>query len=182
MLRLVKIVPLDSVKMVKDKLRASNAALVNSTMLLVLVPVNYVSTRLTLVEKEETVVALSVQLGGRPKKTAVPNVKLVVLERMVPGVKCVVRVNIVRAVWMLFVVKIVRLVSVKVTKDKRRASNAALVNSMTLLVLLHASHVQRRSILVKKEETVVALNAQLGLATKPNVRQYAMRCHRVPTV
>jgi hypothetical protein len=27
-----------------------------------------------------------------------------------------------------------------------------------------------------------ALNAQLALATKPNVRQHAMRCHPVPTV
>ena len=97
MRRLVKIVPLDTAKMMKDKLRASHAALVSSTMLLVLVPVNYVSTRRTLVEKEETVVALNARLDGRPKKTAVPNVKLVVLERMVPGVKCVMRVNIVRA-------------------------------------------------------------------------------------
>ena len=76
MRRLVKIVPLDSVKMVKDKLRASNAALVNSTIFRVLLPVNYVSTRLTLVEKEETVVALNARLDGLPI-TAVLNVKSV---------------------------------------------------------------------------------------------------------
>ena len=70
-----------------------------------------------------------------------PNVKLVVLERMVPGVKCAVRVNIVRAVWMFFVVKIVRLVSVKVTKDKRRAQNAVPVNSTMLSVPSHVNFV-----------------------------------------
>jgi hypothetical protein len=31
--------------------------------------------------------------------------------------------------------------SAKMMKDKLRASNAALVNSMTLLLLLHANHV-----------------------------------------
>ena len=86
MLWLVKIVPLDSVKMKKDKLRASNAALVNSTIFLVLVPVNYVSTRLTLVEKEETVVALNARLDGLPI-TAVLNVPRAVQARTVLGVK-----------------------------------------------------------------------------------------------
>ena len=96
MLFIVKIVPLDAVKMMKDKLPAYHAALVNSTIFLVLVPVNYVSTRLTLAEKEETVVALNARLDGRPK-TAVLNVPRAVRGRTVLVVKCVVRVNIVRA-------------------------------------------------------------------------------------
>ena len=103
MLFIVKIVPLDAVKMMKDKLPAYHAALVNSTIFLVLVPVNYVSTRLTLAEKEETVVALNARLDGRPKKTAVPNAKPAKLEKQhtvislaIPA-KNVMLVNIVRA-------------------------------------------------------------------------------------
>ena len=96
MLFVVKIVPLDSVKVMKDKLCVSHVAPANSTMLLVLVPVNYVSTRLTLMEKQETVVALNARLDGRPK-TAVLNVPRAVRGRTVLVVKCVVRVNIVRA-------------------------------------------------------------------------------------
>jgi hypothetical protein len=130
-------------------------------MLLVLVPVNYVSTRHKVVATEEKVVEVNERVDGRPK-TAVPNVPREVrgLTKMV--VKCVMRVKIVRAVWMLFVVKIVRLVSVKVTKDKLRASNAALVNSTMLLVLVPVNYVSTRLTLVKKEETVVALSVQLG--------------------
>ena len=47
---------------------------------------------------------------------------------------------------MLFIVKIVPLDAVKMMKDKLRASNAALVNSTILLVLLHASHAPKVNI------------------------------------
>ena len=49
---------------------------------------------------------------------------------------------------------------VKATKDKLRVSNAAPVNLMTLLALMHANHVSSRRILAGKEETVVVLIAQ----------------------
>ena len=46
--------------------------------------------------------------------------------------------------------------SIKMTKDKRPASNAAPVNSMTLWVPLNANYAQSRRTLVKRAETVLA--------------------------
>ena len=53
------------------------------------------------------------------------------------------------------------LVSVRVTKDRRRAQNAARVNSTMLRVLLVANYVSVRRTLVEREETAVASIAQL---------------------
>ena len=46
---------------------------------------------------------------------------------------------------------------IKMTKDKRPASNAAPVNSMTLWVPLNANYAQSRRTLVERAETVLAL-------------------------
>jgi hypothetical protein len=97
-----------------------------------------------------------------PVISAVLNAKPAKLEKqhtattLVIPAKIVVWGNIARAVWKLpLVAKIVPLVLIKVMKDRRRAYHAVQVNSTMLTVQLHANHVQRRRILVKKEETVV---------------------------
>ena len=69
-----------------DKRCALNAAPVNSTMLLVQFVVQCVHIRRTFMEKEETTVALLVQLVGLPK-LAVQNVVRVVRVRLALGVK-----------------------------------------------------------------------------------------------
>jgi len=63
---------------------------------------------------------------------------------------------------MLLPVKIAPLGLAKVIKDKPRAPNAVPVNLMMLPVLLRVIYVRMVLILVEKEETVVALIAQLG--------------------
>ena len=86
MLLSVNNVQVDLVKATKDKLRVSNAAPVNSTMLRVLLFAKHVSIRHTLVTNEETAVASIAQPVGRPK-TAVPNVSRVVRVRLAKAVK-----------------------------------------------------------------------------------------------
>ena len=73
--------PLVSVRTTKDKRRASNAAPVNSTTLMVPSSVNLVYISLTLLEREETAVVSIVQWDGHPK-TAVPNVSPAVRARL----------------------------------------------------------------------------------------------------
>jgi hypothetical protein len=69
----------------RNKRRALNAAPVNSMMLPVRFVVQCVYIRRTLMEKEETAVALIVQLVGRPK-TAVRNVSRAARVRLALGV------------------------------------------------------------------------------------------------
>jgi hypothetical protein len=101
----------------------------------------------------------------------VPNATLVkqVLDSMAL-VMNVLRVNTVRAVWNRLRAMHAPLVIVKVTKDKLRVPNAAPVNSMICLVRRHANHAQTWRILVAKEETVVALIAQVVGCPKMEVR------------
>ena len=73
----VLIAPLVSVKVILAKQRVLNVARVNSMTLLVLNPAHYVPFPPTLVEREETVLALIAQLDGL-LKTGVLNVKRVV--------------------------------------------------------------------------------------------------------
>ena len=82
----VLIAPLVSVKVIQDKLRASHAAPVSSTMLRVLLVANCVSIRRTLVKREETAVASIAQPVGRPK-TAVRNAWRAARARLVWAVK-----------------------------------------------------------------------------------------------
>ena len=118
--------------------------------------------RPTLVEKEETAVASIAQLVGRPK-TAVRNVPRAVRVRLALGAKIACPVNIAQAATkMLLRVLIAQLVLVKVIQDKRRAFLAVPVNSTMLPVRFVANCVSIRRTLVEKEETVVALIAQLG--------------------
>ena len=121
-------------------------------------------------EKEETAVASIAQSVGRPK-TAVPNVLRAVPVRLALGAQIACPANTVRvATEMLLRVLIARLVLVKVIQDKLRAFHAVPVNSTTMQVLLVANCVSIRRTLVAKEETVVALIAQLDGRPKTAVR------------
>ena len=86
MLQSVNSVQVDLVKAIMDKLRVSNAAPVNSTMLPVRSIVHCVQIRRTLVTREETAVASIVQLVGL-RRTAVRNVSRVVRARLAESVK-----------------------------------------------------------------------------------------------
>ena len=72
--------------LLRNKRRALNAAPVNSTMLPVRFVAKCVSIRRTLIEREETALALIAQSVGRPK-TAVRNVLRAVRVRLALGVK-----------------------------------------------------------------------------------------------
>jgi hypothetical protein len=86
MLQSVNNVQVDLVKATKDKLRVSNAAPVNSTMLPVRPVVHCVQIRRTLVKREETALASIVQWVGL-RRTAVRNVSRVVRVRLAKAVK-----------------------------------------------------------------------------------------------
>ena len=126
--------------------------------------------RHTLVKKEETAVALSVQLGGRPK-TAVRNVPRAARVRLALGVPIACPVNIVQvATKMLLRVLIVPLVLVKVTQGKRRAFPAVPVNSTMLPVRFVAKCVSNQRTLMEREETAVASIVRLDGRPKMAVR------------
>jgi len=74
--------------LLRNKRHALNAARVSSMMLPVRIVANRVSIQHILMEREETAVALIVQLDGRPK-TAVQNVLRAVRVRLALGVKSV---------------------------------------------------------------------------------------------
>ena len=78
----VLVAQLVSAKEIKDRRRVLNVARVNLMMLLVRMHANLVTSRRSLVAKEETKVALLAQRVGRPKM-AVRNAKRAVRERSV---------------------------------------------------------------------------------------------------
>ena len=82
MLPRVLVAQLVSAKVIKDRRRVLNVARVNLMTLLVPRHVHLVTSRRSLVAKEETKVALLAQRVGRPK-TAVRNAKRAVQERSV---------------------------------------------------------------------------------------------------
>ena len=176
MLPRVSDAPLVLVKVIQDKLRASHAAPVSSTMLRVLLVANCVSIRRTLVKREETAVASIAQPVGRPK-TAVRNAWRAARGRLVLDVQIACPVNIVQvAIKMLLRVLIAPLVLVKVIQDKHRVLNAVLVNSVMYLVLVPVNPAPKILITAIKAEIRRALIVpRVGLRRKavPNASSVA---------
>jgi hypothetical protein len=148
------------VKVTKDKRRALNAVLVNSTMLPVLVIANYVSTQPTLVAKEETAVASIVPRVGL-RKTAVSNVLRVVRVRLALGVKVALKV-------------LPEKETTTMTTMRHNVNSANWVKQRRLKVPLNATFVISGSLV--KPKVFVQL-AQMDFIKSPKVKMNVLNVH-----